>query len=837
MKKLYFTFLFATLCALMPAMAQDPAGVEYAGEFVIEDITTMEKSIFIEATGEGACTITVPDIQITYGTQTFNLGSVVMPDVTITLDGDVKNYSGHVENMKLMMGLIKANVDLEGSEQADGSIVLNVMINADASIIGMGTIELPGTFTGKKVGGDPEPQPAELKAPTCAPESGSTLATLRKFKITFDAENIDEVKAAMGGENVHLMGYCPAAKKQTEGIMMFKGNPEDGHMLTYVEGSKARADLDYNYTSPKDATTFTITLMHDVPMEAGAEYTLVINKDIFSVYDFDAKTGIGCAEDIVFTFNGDGVIIPKPACEPADGSYLTTFQEFTLSFDPETIKAIKDQYPDCDPDELALIGYAIDTKKATEGILLYKGTPEDGEVVDYMCSASETLDLDINFGKADPDATSWKLSFDSPIELEDGQLYTLFIHKNVFRMMDFWEDYYIPCEDHFTFSFYGGEPKPVVLNAPTCAPESGSTLATLKKFKITFDAENIDYIKAAMGGENVHLMGHCPAEKKQTEGIMMFKGNPEDGHMLTYVEGSKARADLDYNYTSPKDATTFTITLMHDVPMEAGAEYTLVINKDIFSVYDFDAKTGIGCAEDIVFTFNGDGVIIPKPACEPADGSYLTTFQEFTLSFDPETIKAIKDQYPDCDPDELALIGYAIDTKKATEGILLYKGTPEDGEVVDYMCSASETLDLDINFGKADPDATSWKLSFDSPIELEDGQLYTLFIHKNVFRMMDFWEDYYIPCEDHFTFSFYGDDTTGCKDIEAGNVKVSRVGNTIVVTGLADGETATAVTVVGAVAAQGVSVNGVAKLNVPAGSAYIVTFVHDGKLGAVKKAF
>ena len=536
MKKLYFTFLFATLCALMPAMAQDPAGVEYAGEFVIEDITTMEKSIFIEATGEGACTITVPDIQITYGTQTFNLGSVVMPDVTITLEGDVKNYSGHVENMKLMMGLIKANVDLEGSEQADGSIVLNVMINADASIIGMGTIELPGTFTGKKVGGDPEPQPAELKAPTCAPESGSTLATLRKFKITFDAENIEEVKAAMGGENVHLMGYCPAAKKQTEGIMMFKGNPEDGHMLTYVEGSKARADLDYNYTSPKDATTFTITLMHDVPMEAGSEYTLVINKDIFSVYDFDAKTGIGCAEDIVFTFNGDGVIIPKPACEPADGSYMTTFQEFTLSFDPETIKAIKDQYPDCDPDELALIGYAIDTKKATEGILLYKGTPEDGEVVDYMCSASETLDLDINFGKADPDATSWKLSFDSPIELEDGQLYTLFIHKNVFRMMDFWEDYYIPCEDHFTFSFYG-------------------------------------------------------------------------------------------------------------------------------------------------------------------------------------------------------------------------------------------------------------------------------------------------------------DDTTGCKDIEAGNVKVSRVGNTIVVTGLADGETATAVTVVGAVAAQGVSVNGVAKLNVPAGSAYIVTFVHDGKLGAVKKAF
>ena len=75
-------------------------------------------TIEITETGEGKCTFVLPDLTLT---GLGNLGTIEVSDVTVTVDdNETKTYAGSVEGMSLLGGAIGADVELNGTIDANG---------------------------------------------------------------------------------------------------------------------------------------------------------------------------------------------------------------------------------------------------------------------------------------------------------------------------------------------------------------------------------------------------------------------------------------------------------------------------------------------------------------------------------------------------------------------------------------------------------------------------------------------------------------------------------------------------------------------------------------------
>ncbi len=132
--------------------------IEMGGEPLTEEPMDAELSIAYTATDK--CTLTLPNFTLDMGSGPTNLGDIVVPDVNVALDGNVAKYTGRVDGMKLMGGMIVADVVVEGTIDTAGKAAfkINVMwqnIPIDVTFNGEGK-PAPGTTGVSIVDNDPD---------------------------------------------------------------------------------------------------------------------------------------------------------------------------------------------------------------------------------------------------------------------------------------------------------------------------------------------------------------------------------------------------------------------------------------------------------------------------------------------------------------------------------------------------------------------------------------------------------------------------------------------------------------------------------------------------------
>ncbi len=131
-------------------------GDRYDGKVTIDlagmgDITGggQETTIYIVPTTDGKCTFSLPNFSLDFGDGPQSLGDIVVPDVTVTKEGEANKYVGHVSDMKLAGGEITADVDLTGTVDAAGvaKMTINVVWKQ-----GEDNVPILVEFNGQKVG-------------------------------------------------------------------------------------------------------------------------------------------------------------------------------------------------------------------------------------------------------------------------------------------------------------------------------------------------------------------------------------------------------------------------------------------------------------------------------------------------------------------------------------------------------------------------------------------------------------------------------------------------------------------------------------------------------------
>lgn len=100
--------------------------IEMAGASLTEQPVDAEVNI---AYGEnGSCTLTLPNFSLDLFGSTMLLGDIVVPDVAVGFSGDVNTYAGEVKGLSLMDGFIVADVDVDGTIDAQGNAAFNINV-------------------------------------------------------------------------------------------------------------------------------------------------------------------------------------------------------------------------------------------------------------------------------------------------------------------------------------------------------------------------------------------------------------------------------------------------------------------------------------------------------------------------------------------------------------------------------------------------------------------------------------------------------------------------------------------------------------------------------------
>lgn len=100
--------------------------IEMAGASLTEQPVDAEVNI---AYGEnGSCTLTLPNFSLDLFGSPMMLGDIVVPDVAVGFSGDVNTYAGEVKGLSLMDGFIVADVDVEGTIDAQGNAAFNINV-------------------------------------------------------------------------------------------------------------------------------------------------------------------------------------------------------------------------------------------------------------------------------------------------------------------------------------------------------------------------------------------------------------------------------------------------------------------------------------------------------------------------------------------------------------------------------------------------------------------------------------------------------------------------------------------------------------------------------------
>lgn len=81
-------------------------------------------TVEITPTGDGKCNFLLPNL--TLEALGGSLGNIEVNDVEMTVNGNVTSYKGHVDGMKLLGGVITANVDVTGTTTAEGKIDMKI---------------------------------------------------------------------------------------------------------------------------------------------------------------------------------------------------------------------------------------------------------------------------------------------------------------------------------------------------------------------------------------------------------------------------------------------------------------------------------------------------------------------------------------------------------------------------------------------------------------------------------------------------------------------------------------------------------------------------------------
>lgn len=111
--------------------ADAPEADIYTGKLSIEmggaSLTEvpLDAELYLAYGDDGKCVITLPNFNL----NGMALGDIVVSDVAVSVDGSVASYTGQVQGMELMDGMIKADVDVNGTVNAAGeaSFLINVM--------------------------------------------------------------------------------------------------------------------------------------------------------------------------------------------------------------------------------------------------------------------------------------------------------------------------------------------------------------------------------------------------------------------------------------------------------------------------------------------------------------------------------------------------------------------------------------------------------------------------------------------------------------------------------------------------------------------------------------
>lgn len=137
MTKLYSSFR-GILCAVAimvafgaSASSGDSESSSYPGYITVnmydDDIITDQNAVvIITAQDNGKVTFSLPDFAIDLGDGPVPLGDIVVPDVAVTESDGVKTYSGSLDGMKLLQGMLAANVVINGTIDASGKADMNI---------------------------------------------------------------------------------------------------------------------------------------------------------------------------------------------------------------------------------------------------------------------------------------------------------------------------------------------------------------------------------------------------------------------------------------------------------------------------------------------------------------------------------------------------------------------------------------------------------------------------------------------------------------------------------------------------------------------------------------
>jgi hypothetical protein len=102
--------------------------IEMMGSVINEGDETVY-TVYITPTGDSTCDFSLPNFSLDLGDGPTPLGDINVENVTMTSNSDgTVTYSGTKQNLSLLDGEIIADVNLNGTEQADGSLSMQIAV-------------------------------------------------------------------------------------------------------------------------------------------------------------------------------------------------------------------------------------------------------------------------------------------------------------------------------------------------------------------------------------------------------------------------------------------------------------------------------------------------------------------------------------------------------------------------------------------------------------------------------------------------------------------------------------------------------------------------------------
>jgi hypothetical protein len=85
--------------------------------------------VYITPKGDGLCDFSLPNFSLDLGDGPTPLGDINVENVTVTDNGDdTKTYNGTKQDLSLLDGEIIADVELTGTEKADGALQMTINV-------------------------------------------------------------------------------------------------------------------------------------------------------------------------------------------------------------------------------------------------------------------------------------------------------------------------------------------------------------------------------------------------------------------------------------------------------------------------------------------------------------------------------------------------------------------------------------------------------------------------------------------------------------------------------------------------------------------------------------